>query len=455
MKKLLSMIGIALLMAGCTDDYKDWADPITNGPEEALNVGISVSPTSAVDFATYTNETVQLFNASVTGLTIADGANESVEAMYSAEITNEDGSRSIPLEVNGNGYVSTTELESAVNNLWGRRPVARTIPVNVVGLVDINGTTIAATGSTTLTATPNAPIIEDAYYITGTVNGWNNSNTDYELSNGGADAYENPVFTVLIPGSVVTGDIEFKVTPKSGLGGDWSKCLTASETEGSFATDNAGGNLKVAYVEGAKFYRIQFDMMNQTWTSTALKFGEFFYEIGNEGGWGISHALYGADGDGKYTGFYYLDGEFKFKPNADNWDDDLEYVNGTTINGTLTSAGGPNCPDPGAGFYKIDLDAASLSYNLTKIESVSLIGGFNDWSGDVEMTYNTADGCWEVTTDAVSGEFKFRANHDWGINWGGDVNALTQDGANLNITAGTHTFKLYLSYNGAHKVTIK
>ncbi|MCR5470300.1 MAG: DUF5115 domain-containing protein [Prevotella sp.] len=455
MKKLLSMIGIALLMTGCTDDYKDWADPITNGPEEALNVGISVSPTSAVDFATYTNETVQLFNASVTGLTIADGANESVEAMYSAEITNEDGSRSIPLEVNGNGYVSTTELESAVNNLWGRRPVARTIPVNVVGLVDINGTTIAATGSTTLTATPNAPIIEDAYYITGTVNGWNNSNTDYELSNGGADAYENPVFTVLIPGSVVTGDIEFKVTPKSGLGGDWSKCLTASETEGSFATDNAGGNLKVAYVEGAKFYRIQFDMMNQTWTSTALKFGEFFYEIGNEGGWGISHALYGADGDGKYTGFYYLDGEFKFKPNADNWDDDLEYVDGTTINGTLTSAGGPNCPDPGAGFYKIDLDAASLSYNLTKIESVSLIGGFNDWSGDVEMTYNTADGCWEVTTDAVSGEFKFRANHDWGINWGGDVNALTQDGANLNITAGTHTFKLYLSYNGAHKVTIK
>jgi len=455
MKKLLSMIGIALLMTGCTDDYKDWADPITNGPEEALNVGISVSPTSAVDFATYTNETVQLFNASVTGLEIVDGADEGVEAVYSAEITNEDGSRSIPLEVNGNGYVSTTELESAVNNLWGRRPVARTIPVNVVGLVDINGTTIAATGSTTLTATPNAPIIEDAYYITGTVNGWNNSNTDYELSNGGADAYENPVFTVLIPGSVVTGDIEFKVTPKSGLGGDWSKCLTASETEGSFATDNAGGNLKVAYVEGAKFYRIQFDMMNQTWTSTALKFGEFFYEIGNEGGWGISHALYGADGDGKYTGFYYLDGEFKFKPNADNWDDDLEYVDGTTTNGTLTSSGGPNCPDPGAGFYKIDLDAASLSYNLTKIESVSLIGGFNDWSGDVEMSYNTAEGCWEVTTDAVSGEFKFRANHDWGINWGGDVNALTQDGANLNITAGTHTFKLYLSYNGAHKVTIK
>ena len=456
------MIGIALLMTGCTDDYKDWADPITNGPEEALNVGISVSPTSAVDFATYTNETVQLFNASVTGLTIADGANESVEAMYSAEITNEDGSRSIPLEVNGNGYVSTTELESAVNNLWGRRPVARTIPVNVVGLVDINGTTIAATGSTTLTATPNAPIIEDAYYITGTVNGWNNSNTDYELSNGGADASENPVFTVLIPGSVVTGDIEFKVTPKSGLGGDWSKCLTASETEGSFATDNAGGNLKVAYVEGAKFYRIQFDMMNQTWTSTALKFGEFFYEIGNEGGWGISHALYGADGDGKYTGFYYLDGEFKFKPNADNWDNDLEYVSGTTTSGTLTDAGGPNCPDPGAGFYQIDLDLAAMTYKVTEVETISIIGTVKgNWDTDVDMTYNKETGAWEVTADLEAGEMKFRMNHDWSVSWGGNgsskaYNDLTQNnGANLELAeSGKYKVQLFIQYEGKNKVVL-
>ena len=448
MKKFLSMMGIALLMAGCTEDYKDWADPITNGPEEPLGVGISLSPASAVDFATYTGETVQLFNATITGI-------EGATATYGAEISNEDGSRSIALTVDEKLATDTKELEAAVINLYGRRPVARTIPVKVVGLVEVNGMTLATTGITTLIATPNAPEIEDAYYITGSINGWNNSDTSYELNNGGSDVYENPVFTVMIPGSVVTGDFEFKVTPKSGLGGDWSKCLTASDTEGKFATDNAGGNLKVSYVEGAKFYRLTFNMMEQTWSAAGLSFGDFFYEIGNESGWGTPHALYGPANDGKYTGFYYLDGEFKYKPNANDWDNDLEYVSGTTTSGTLTPDGGPNCPDPGAGFYKIDLDAGVLSYTLTKIESVSLIGGFNDWSGDVEMTYNTAEGCWEVTTDAVSGEFKFRANHDWAINWGGDVNGLTQDGANLNITAGTHTFKLYLSYNGAHKVDIK
>lgn len=448
MKKILSIMSMALLMAGCTEDYKDWAQPFQNGPEEPVSVSISVSPGAAVDFATITDETVKLFSASVSNP-------EGAEATYTASITNEDGSKEIAIKTDENFFCSTAELESAVNALWGRRPVARTIPVKVLAYVKVNGVAIASTGTTTLTATPNAPVIEEAYYITGTVNGWDNTNTDYELSNGGADPYENSIFTVMIPGDKVTGDIEFKVTPKSGLGGDWSKCLTASDTEGIFATNNAGGNLKVAYVAGAKFYRIQFDLMNQTWSGAGLSFGDYFYEIGNESGWGTSHALAGPANDGKYKGYYYLNGEFKFKPNADNWDDDLEYVSGTTTSGTLTDAGGPNCPDPGEGFYEIFLDAGALNYTLTKIESVSMIGGFNEWASDLEMTYNAEEGCWEVTTDQVSGEYKFRANHDWAINWGGDVKGLTQDGANLSIDGGSHTFKLYLSYNGAHKLTIE
>ena len=439
---------MALLMAGCTEDYKDWAQPFQNGPEESVSVSISVSPGAAVDFATITDETVKLFSASVSNP-------EGAEATYTASITNEDGSKEIAIKTDENFFCSTAELESAVNALWGRRPVARTIPVKVLAYVKVNGVAIASTGTTTLTATPNAPVIEEAYYITGTVNGWDNTNTDYELSNGGADPYENSIFTVMIPGDKVTGDIEFKVTPKSGLGGDWSKCLTASDTEGIFATNNAGGNLKVAYVKGAKFYRIQFDLMNQTWSGAGLSFGDYFYEIGNESGWGTSHPLAGPANDGKYKGYYYLNGEFKFKPNADNWDDDLEYVSGTTTSGTLTDAGGPNCPDPGEGFYEIFLDAGALNYTLTKIESVSMIGGFNEWASDLEMTYNAEEGCWEVTTDQVSGEYKFRANHDWAINWGGDAKGLTQDGANLSIDGGSHTFKLYLSYNGAHKLTIE
>ena len=40
MKKILSIMSMALLMAGCTDDYKDWAQPFQNGPEEPVSASI-------------------------------------------------------------------------------------------------------------------------------------------------------------------------------------------------------------------------------------------------------------------------------------------------------------------------------------------------------------------------------------------------------------------------------
>lgn len=43
----------------------------------------------------------------------------------------------------------------------------------------------------------------------------------------------------------------------------------------------------------------------------------------------------------------------------------------------------------------------------------------------------------------TAGEIKFRANDDWAINWGGDVNALTQGGGNIAVEEGTYDIKLY------------
>ena len=447
-------MGMALLMASCTDDYKDWAEPFSNAPEDPYSISFTASPASPIDFATISGDKVLLFNSTIEG---PEGA---AATEYEVVLSDESGENQTPVEVDAEGYANVEELEAAVYGLYGRRPVARTIPMEVGVAINVKGASIVKTASTTLTATPNAPVIEEAYYITGTPNSWNNSDTSLELTNGGGDVYENPVFKVLIP---ATGsDIEFKVTPKSGLGGDWSKCLTASDTEGKFATDNAGGNFKITHVEGAKFYRLEFNMLDQTWKYEALSFGEYFYEIGNESGWGTSHALFGGAGDGKYQGYYYLDGEFKFKPNADNWDNDLEYVSGDSMGGTLQSTGGPNCPDPSAGFYQINLDAGAMNYSLTKVDVISIIGDFNGWGADVDMTYNKEAGCWEATAEVNANGFKFRMNHDWAISWGGAngdgklYDNLTQNnGANIVVdAAGTYKFQLYLSCEGKNKVVI-
>ena len=189
----------------------------------------------------------------------------------------------------------------------------------------------------------------------------------------------------------------------------------------------------------------------------------YIYEIGNESGWSTAHELCSPAQDGIYQGFYWLDGGFKFKPNKDNWEGDWGQDPAGTY-GTLVVDGEEDCNDPGksfpdeaqpAGFYQVNVDLTTMTWNIVPITSISIIGGFNDWAGDVEMTYNVDEGCWECTTDEVEGEYKFRANHDWGINWGGSEDDLVQDGANLSIDGGTHTFKLYISYAGNHKVVIE
>ena len=428
-------MGMALLMASCTDDYKDWAEPFSNAPEDPYSISFTASPASPIDFATISGDKVLLFNSTIEG---PEGA---AATEYEVVLSDESGENQTPVEVDENGYASVEELEAAVYGLYGRRPVARTIPMEVGVAINVKGASIVKTASTTLTATPNAPEIEEAYYITGTPNSWNNSDTSLELSNGGDDVYENPVFKVLIP---ATGsDISFKVTPKSGLGGDWSKCLTASDTEGKFATNNAGTDLKIPHVEGAKFYRVEFNMLDQTWKYDALNFNTYIWQAGNGNGWGSpASPLYSPAGDGKYTGFMYLDGEFKFRSGEDNWNAP-DWGKGAS-EGTLAEQAGNLSAD--AGYYKVEVDLGALTYKLTPITTIGIVGPAQagGWDADTDMTYNKETGAWEATVELAADEMKFRANDGWDINWGGTENNLTQGGNNIKVaTAGKYFIQLF------------
>ena len=43
MKKVLFTMGLALLFAGCSDDYTDWAQPKQNAQEAALSAALNRS----------------------------------------------------------------------------------------------------------------------------------------------------------------------------------------------------------------------------------------------------------------------------------------------------------------------------------------------------------------------------------------------------------------------------
>ena len=127
----------------------------------------------------------------------------------------------------------------------------------------------------------------------------------------------------------------------------------------------------------------------------------------------------------KLEGYVYMAkaaNEWKFASQP-NWDGP-NYGAGAA--GKLDGAGG-NFNSP-AGYYKINVDAAAMSY--TAVATVwGVIGSATPgaWDNDTPLTYNPASRTWIGSVHLTGAEFKFRANNNWDFNYG----STTKD-ANLN-----------------------
>ena len=186
-------------------------------------------------------------------------------------------------------------------------------------------------------------------------------------------------------------------------------------------------------------------------------FADFIYAIGADTEWSGVYFLRSASNEGSNTGVYkgfgWLSGEFKFKPNADNWDGDWEFDG----EGKIADNGGSNCPAPTeAGYYMIEVDLTAMTYKLTLIKTIGIIGPAQagGWDNDTDMTYNAEKGTWEATVELAADEMKFRANDAWDINWGGSLDALTQGGANIKVEAGTYVIELHALCDGKASATM-
>lgn len=211
-----------------------------------------------------------------------------------------------------------------------------------------------------------------------------------------------------------------------GLDGGWGGTRTTSALVGKFpatggsvvVAPNPGGTYPVIYVPGAY----------QGWNPES------------------ANQLSSRNNDNTYEGYIYFadaGSEFKFTLGP-NWDNNF---GDDGANGTLDQ-NGANLSVPEAGFYKINVDLNALTYSLLKT-TWGLIGSATPggWGSDQDMTYDPAEGAWRIQLDLVAGEIKFRANDDWGLNYGDDgANALLGEGAaNIAIpSAGTYLIKLFL-----------
>ena len=303
--------------------------------------------------------------------------------------------------------------------------------------------------------------IADAYYLVGGPGSWS-SDKSLKFSHSGADVFDDPVFTYVFEGNGGTGDIWFTFGDADALdaidSNDWNKLfgyVGEFALSGSFDRRSVIGAENTFHVDGsAKFYRFQVNMMTKTYTITPLNFAEYIWEAGVNNDWGgKEQPLYCGDGNGTYVGFFYAQdadwtggkGAFKFQTEFNNWDaTNYGWGSGDDASGTLAAGGDNIMVTPG--FYRAEVDLANLTYMLTPITTIGIVGPAQagGWGADTDMTYNPETRAWEVTLDLVADEMKFRANDDWGINWGGSVDNLTQDGSNIMISeAGTYFVQFF------------
>ncbi len=184
------------------------------------------------------------------------------------------------------------------------------------------------------------------------------------------------------------------------------------------------------------------------------------YVPGAHNGWDPSNeftALYSKDFNDKYEGYIQFDANnlFKFTP-APNWDTDW---GDDGADGSL-DVKGANIEVAAAGYYKVNVDVAALTYSL-EAQSWGVIGDATpgEWATDTDFTYDAANNVLTVTLDLVGGkQIKFRANDDWGVNYGdleGDGILDTENDNNINIAeSGNYTITLNFGNGPVYSYTL-
>lgn len=189
----------------------------------------------------------------------------------------------------------------------------------------------------------------------------------------------------------------------------------------------------------AGYYRLRVDagVDPMTYTAIAMVWGV----TGDLTGWGSDIHL-GYDPELQiWKGAMHMPvGGWKFRAN-DDWD--LNY--GADAGSSELSEGGDNIATALEGDYAVTLDLSRPLDYTYRADMWGLIGDATPggWDNDTDMTWDAVNGNFKVTVDLTSGTFKFRANHAWDYDLGGDAAALCPGGANIPVAeAGNYTITL-------------
>ena len=453
-KKILLGMTLLMSMVSCTEDYTDWGNPQTNPEEEAVTFGNgSVTPVDVINLADVTTEKIKV--ASIVAPTSSDAA-------YTPNYKINFDGQSFDIDADGN--MATADLVNYITNKYGKRPTKRDIDATLDAWQSNGSTAVKMATSETfqVKAIPEAPFIDNGYYLVGDmfttddVNGWTKG-VAKAFNHSEKDVYDDPIFTVSF--ETTKADQYWKIIPKKNIDADdlWAPGVVGPKVDGDDSMTGAltNGEAKAGKIAKAGKYKLTINMMDYSYTIEEVNYDPFIYFIGSTDGWKSNDQKLALvdDAKGVYTGYVYLADpngagfEFKFQRAKDNWETAIGASTFVTFKESAIGVANGNLGvKDGKGVYYMDVNLSEGTIEATKVETMGMIGGFNEWAGDAPMRWNDEEYCFEATFEApnvgvTADGWKFRVNGDWAINLGGSINNLTAGGD--NITVAGKTVKLY------------
>lgn len=448
-KKILLGMTLLMSMVSCTEDYTDWGTPQSNPQEEAVSFGKgSVTPVDVINLADVKTEKVK-----VASIVAPTSSNASYTPTYKINI----GGRAFDIDAEGN--MAKADLVNYIVDKFGKRPTERDIDATLDAWVSNGATAVKMATSETfqVKAIPEAPVIEEGYYLVGDmfttddVDGWTKE-VAKAFNHSDKDVYEDPVFTVSF--ETTKADQYWKIIPKKNIDADdlWAAGVVGPKVDGDDSMTGAltNGDAKAGKIAKAGKYKLTINMMDYTYTIEEVNYDPFIYFIGSTDGWKSSDQKLALvdEAKGVYTGYVYVADpngaglQFKFQRVAGSWDNEINAGAFVSFGGAATNENGNIGVNAGEGVYYFDVNLSEGTITATKIETMGMIGGFNNWDGDAVMTWNAEEYCFEATNVGVTADgWKFRVNGGWAVNLGGSLNNLTAGGDNLTVAG--NTVKLY------------
>ena len=453
-KKILLGMTLLMGMVSCTEDFTDWGNPQTNSQKEAVAFGNgSVAPVDVINLADVNTEKVKV--ASIVAPTSSNAA-------YTPNYKINFDGQSFDIDADGN--MATAELTSYIVDKYGKRPTERDIDATLDAWVSNGSTAVKMATSATfqVKAIPEAPVIEEGYYLVGDmfttiegeteISGWTKESAK-AFKHSDKDVYEDPIFTISF--ETKKPDQYWKIIPKKNIdsGDIWAAGVVGPKVDGDDSMTGllTNGDAKAGKIAKAGKYKLTINMMDYSYTLEEVNYDPFIYFIGSTDGWKSSDQKLALvdEAKGVYTGYVYVADpngaglQFKFQRVAGKWDNEINAGTFNTFSdAATTNANGNIGVNAGEGVYYFDVNLGEGTIKATKVETMGIIGGFNNWGGDAAMTWNAEEYCFEAKNVGVTADgWKFRVNGGWDINLGGSLNNLTAGGDNLKVAG--NTVKLY------------